>query len=58
VHEPERISEPERLSPSAADLAAAFKAKYPMVPAENWKGLLKKVKANPPDATRSACSHG
>jgi hypothetical protein len=49
-------------SKSAADLAVAFKAKYPMVPAENWKGLLKKVKkenrsktlwthtqANPPD---------
>jgi len=49
-------------SKSAGDLAAAFKAKYPMVPEGDWKGLLKKVKkenrtkalwthkqANPPD---------
>jgi hypothetical protein len=31
-------------SKSAADLATAFKAKYPMVPEDQWKGLLKKVK--------------
>jgi hypothetical protein len=51
---------------SKKEIASEFKAKYPMVPEDNWKGLLKKVKkenrsktrwthtqANPPDGEKS-----
>jgi hypothetical protein len=38
------VEEPGLVDKDASALAAAFKAKYKMVPEDKWKGLLKKVK--------------
>ena len=45
------VEEPGVVTKSSAELETAFKAKYAMVPAKNWPGLLKTVKKE--DATRT-----
>ena len=42
------LEEPGVAVKSAAELAAAFRAKYPMVPEEKWPALLSKIKTQRP----------